>query len=166
MPAKFYTVKVDRPPLNHGFSWNNSQVVNTSFFYLNLVNFIIVCRYSVPTGAVYWSIAHELWLPGAGSPEAEKRLETQRRAVDEALRKLDLWRSTKISPLVKPYVDAEKLPSFKVVKPDVVQYWNCGVRTIIKSLAEFDTRSANEKFVNWTQRAFQLTTSKNADDNK
>lgn len=118
------------------------------------INFLFI-RISIPTGTVYWTIVNEVWLPGAGSPEAQNRLDSQRRAIDDAIRNATQWRVAKVDPILKPYVDPSKLQSIQISMPDFVQYWNCGVRTVIRSIAEFDVKRTYGKLVNWSEKAFQ-----------
>lgn len=68
---------------------------------------------------------------------------------------MNRWRTINIEPLLKPYVDPSKLPSLQVALPDFVQYWNCGVRTIIKSAADFDIKNTIESLSALSKKTFQ-----------
>lgn len=100
-------------------------------------------------------MANGIWLPGTGSPEAEKRLECQRKAIDDVLNRMNRWRTVNIDPVIKPYVDPSRLPSLQVALPDFVQYWNCGVRTVMKSVAEFEMKRTFLRLSAWSQKTLQ-----------
>lgn len=101
---------------------------------------------------------NEIWLPGTGSRRAEERLARQRKAIDDALMQLNSWRIREVDPLLKPYVDTSKIPNLQVTTPDLTQYWNCGVRTAIKSIAEFDAKRTYEKLVKLSESLTQSPT--------
>lgn len=94
-------------------------------------------------------------MPGTGSPEAERRLESQRKAIDDALTRMNKWRIITVDPVIKPYIEPSKLPSLQVALPDFVQYWNCGVRTAIKSVAGFDMKKTFESISAWSKKTLQ-----------
>ena len=122
---------------------------------MHIFTYFSLIRYSIPAGTVYWTVVNEVWLPGAGSPEARNRLDSQKRAIDNTISNATQWRVAKVDPLLKPYVDPSKLPSLQIAVPDFIQYWNCGVRTVIRSIADFDAKRTYGKLANWTEKAFQ-----------
>lgn len=103
-------------------------------------------RISLPTAAVYYSVDQELWRPGVGSPDAEKRLGEQRKQVTTAKKQI----CDKVDPYVKPLTDQIKLPKLDLNIPSlscIACWWNAGVKKTIRAIADFDSRAAVDKLI-------------------
>jgi hypothetical protein len=82
---------------------------------------------------VYWTKEEGIWSPVTGSPDGQQRIQSHNQQLVLIRQKLVHY----VDPYVRPYLTS--VTSSKWLKiPDPRGYWNCGVKTVIGKIADFD----------------------------
>ncbi|KAI1303609.1 hypothetical protein HDE_02193 [Halotydeus destructor] len=100
-------------------------------------------KVGAPGAAVYYSVENHLWDPAVGSPEAEKQLERSLNQINHYRHQAD----EKIEPYRKQMTESMGVSLPKNI-PNLTcagAWYNCAVKTTIKSIADFDGKQALDK---------------------